>query len=177
MKNLLRVSTVAMVVGFLLATIGYSGTAIAGGDKLSSDTRKELAQARRATAKYHNIANAINDGYIDADFLLGGVGCHMINLELTFGDNGDIDLTKPELLIYATEDCAQGADGQSELRAIEYVRPCNGICDESNLPEGFSGDDDVWEVFGDNFLWTLHAWTWRNNPDGIFVKINPRIDD
>ena len=177
MNNLLRISTIAMIVGALVAIIGYSGTAIAGDDNLSSDTRKELAQARRATAKYHNITNAINDGYIDAEFLLGGVGCHMINLDLVFGDNGEIDLTKPELLIYATEDCAEGADGQSELRAIEYIRPCNGICDESNLPEGFSGDDDVWEVFGQNIFWTLHAWVWRHNPDGVFVKINPRIED
>lgn len=177
MKNSIFSSVFAVSLAFCAVSLGTWGTAVAGGDKLSSDTRKELAQARRATAKYHNIANAINDGYIDADFLLAGVGCHMINLDLVFGDNGVIDLTKPELLIYATEDCAEGADGQSELRSIEYVRPCNGMCDESNLPEGFSGDDDAWEVFGDNVLWTLHAWVWRHNPDGIFVKINPRIDD
>lgn len=101
----------------------------------------------------------------------------MINFDLAFGDNGEIDLRKPELLIYATEDCAEGTDGDSELRAIEYVRPCNGMCDDINLPEGFSGEDDYWEVFGDNVLWTLHAWIWRHNPDGIFVKVNPRIDD
>jgi hypothetical protein len=177
MKSPRSIFVLAASLAFCAVTLGTGEAAIADSDTLSSDTRKELAQAKRATAKYHNIANAINDGYIDADFLLIGVGCHMINLDLAFGDNGEIDLTKPELLIYATEDCAEGADGQSELRSIEYLRPCNGICDESNLPEGFSGDDDVWEVFGDNLFWTLHAWVWRHNPDGVFVKINPRIED
>jgi PAS domain-containing protein len=166
----------ALLAAFVL-TLGNWGTAIAGGDKLSSDTRKELAQARRATARYHNIANALNDGYseVEPPFVLPGVGCHLWNLDLLFGDNGDIDLEHPELLIYS--DCSGDLGGGSELRAIEYARPCDGLCDDDNLPEGFSGDNDVWEVFGDNILWTLHAWVWRHNPDGIFVKINPRIED
>lgn len=178
MKYVLRVSMMAAILSAFLATIGFSETAIAGGDKLSSDTRKELAQVRQATARYHSIANAIADGYVDAAFILPGVGCHLINFGLI---DFMTDLTAPELLIYSGNCDGSGVE-KAVLRAVEYVIPCGAAgCPNTPVPEGFSGDDDVWEPFVDDitpiYLWTLHAWIWRNNPDGIFVKINPRIND
>lgn len=173
---LLSALGIASTVLFL-SGLGIGATAEASDHNLSSDTRKELAQVRRATARYHNIANAYADGYTEVDppFVLPGVGCHLWDLNALFGDMGKIELSRPELLIYS--DCSQDAGGRAELRAVEYARPCNGLCDEANLPDGFSGEDDVWEVFGDNILWTLHVWVWRHNPAGMFVKINPDIDD
>lgn len=178
MRNLLHVSMIAVVLGAFVAAIGYSATAVAGGDKLSSDTRKELAQARRETARFHNIDQAFAEGYVDAEFFLAGVGCHLINPGLV-GD-GTIDLTRPELLIYA--DCSPGQAGKAELRSVEYVLVCGGTAGPPPVcgvpaPEGFSGDSDVWTPFVDGSLWTLHAWIWRHNPDGIFVKVNPEIED
>ena len=162
---------------FLFCNLGSGGLAAANEHQLSADTRSEIAQVRRATARYHNISNAYADGYTEVDppFVLAGVGCHLWDLAALFGDSGEIDLNHPELLIYS--DCSQSAGGQAELRAVEYARPCDGLCDESNLPEGFSGDEDAWEVFGGNVLWTLHVWIWRHNPAGIFVKVNPDIED
>ena len=138
---------------------------------MSSDTRKELAQARRVTAKYHNIDTAFAEGFFDADFVLPGVGCHLINPGLV---DGEFSVTEPEILIYA--DCTPGLGGKAELRALEYVTLCGGppSC-TLPAPEGFTGDYDVWVPFVDGSLWTLHVWTWRHNPDGIFVKVNPRI--
>ena len=175
-KQIPGAALTALLAAFVLQ-VGPSETAVAGGNQLSSDTRKELAQVRRATARYHNISNAYADGYTEVNppFVLAGVGCHLWDLNALFGDAGAIDLNRPELLIYS--DCSQDAGGRSELRAVEYARPCNGLCDETNLPEGFSGDDDAWEVFGPDVLWTLHVWIWRHNPAGIFVKINPSIND
>lgn len=162
---------------FLIGNLGSGGLATAKEHQLSAATRSEIAQVRRATARYHNISNAYADGYTEVDppFVLAGVGCHLWDLAALFGDLGEIDLNHPELLIYS--DCSKSAGGQAELRAVEYARPCDGLCDESNLPEGFSGDEDAWEVFGGNVLWTLHVWIWRHNPAGIFVKINPDIED
>lgn len=150
---------------------------------LSPQTLKELAQARRATARYHNILNAISDGYINGNYVVEGVGCHMVNLNYLF-DFGDpapnINLEKPELLVYA--DCSGTAGGRSELRAVEYSLPCPEDCSQTPAPTGFTGDHDAWHVFpGDASLgippqWTLHAWTWRHNPDGLFVTLNPVID-
>ena len=172
-KESFRCSIAILLLGAIVVTVGYPGVAIADSDKLASDTRKELAQARRATAKYHDIDAAYADGFVDADIFLPGVGCHLINLGYL---DGDFELTKPELLIYAN--CSPGQGGEAELRAIEYVTLCGGppTC-TLPPPEGFSGDDDIWTPFTDGSLWTLHVWVWRNNPDGIFVKINPRIED
>ena len=171
-------AAIAALLAALLVTTGSGGVAVAGGDKLSSDTRKELAQARQATARYHNIANAIADGYGDAAFILPGVGCHLINFGLV---DFVTDLKAPELLIYSGN-CDGAGTEKPVLRAVEYVIPCGAAgCPDTPVPEGFSGDKDVWEPFVDDitpiYLWTLHAWIWRNNPDGIFVKFNPRIDD
>ena len=173
MKNLFSYTTILVLLGAFLVTTGYSGTAVAESDKLSSDTHKELAQARRSTAKYHDIDTAFADGYIDVAFILPGVGCHLMNLGYL---DGEFEVTQPELLIYA--DCSPGQGGKAELRSIEYVTLCGGppSC-TLPAPDGFSGDDDVWTPFVDGSLWTLHVWVWQNNPDGIFVKINPRIED
>jgi hypothetical protein len=162
----------AMALGALLAPVSWQ-TALADSDKLMSATSAELAQARRATAKYHNIDVAFADGFVDADFYLAGVGCHLLNPGLL---DGSFEVTQPEILIY--KDCTPGQGGKAELRAIEYVTLCGGppTC-TLPAPEGFTGDDDVWTPFTDGSLWTLHVWTWRNNPDGIFVKVNPRIPD
>jgi hypothetical protein len=144
---------------------------------MSSDTSKALAQARRATARYHNIDNARADMYTDASFVLPGVGCHLINPSLI---DGEFDPTQPELLIYS-DNCGDEDTGRATLRSVEYVIPCaERYCPNTDLPEGFPGDADWWEYFEGPggqppYLWTLHAWIWRHNPEGIFVKINPRL--
>lgn len=160
-----------MLAAIALSVASWQGAQAEQG--LSSQTLKELAQVRRATARYHNILNAYADGYVEADFDPPGIGCHMINIGYLF--DPEIDLEKPELLIY--DDCSGTARGKSELRAVEYALACALDCASTPMPEGFSGDHDVWEVFvGTPYLWTLHAWVWRHNPDGIFVKVNPAID-
>ena len=173
MRMKLEFAVLGLVALASLLAIAMPEMASANGNALSSDTNKELAQARRSTAKYHDIDAAYADGYVDAVFYLAGVGCHLINLGYL---DGEFELTKPELLIY--KDCTPGQGGKAELRAIEYVTLCGGppSC-TLPAPEGFTGDDDVWTPFIDGSLWTLHVWTWRNNPDGIFVKVNPRISD
>jgi hypothetical protein len=173
MRESMHLSTAVTFLAASLLLFGGAEVSVADSDKLSSETRKELAEARRATAKYHDIDAAYADGYIDAGFVLPGVGCHLINLGYL---DGVFELTKPELLIYAS--CSPNQGGKAELRSIEYVTLCGGppTC-TLPPPEGFSGDQDVWTPFTDGSLWTLHVWVWRNNPDGIFVKINPRISD
>jgi hypothetical protein len=54
--------------------------------------------------------------------------------------------------------------------AVEYVMP-----NTFPVPEGFSGDDDVWESEEPFPIWVLNAWIWLNNPNGIFTFLNPRV--
>lgn len=156
----------------LLATAGAAATHdhTPGGsvseESLSRETRRELARARRATAKYHDISEAIADGYADINVFMPQMGFHYLrsaNLDANF------DPERPELLVYAPDLC----ESRMRLVAVEYAVPINLSPDAP--PEGFTGDADMWhrnEQFG---LGTLHAWIWYRNPDGVFAAYNPRV--
>ena len=49
---------------------------------LTAATHQEVAAARAATAKYHDIAQAEADGYIDFGLYEPGEGFHWVNLSL-----------------------------------------------------------------------------------------------
>ena len=130
----------------------------------SPETRRELASARQTTARYHNINNAIADGYIDINVFFPQMGHHYLKPGIL---DADFDPAKPELLVYN-----DFGSGQPRLVALEYAVP---LALSENAPQGFTGDDDHWdrnETFG---LWTLHAWIWYPNPDGMFAAYNPLI--
>src|SRR4029453_2207795 len=60
-----RIRTTAALA--LLAGWGTSAGAIGQQHELTSGTHKELAVARAATAKYHDVAQAEADGYVNID--------------------------------------------------------------------------------------------------------------
>lgn len=131
----------------------------------SSNLNSELAQARLATAKYHDISQALADGYVDIDLFVPMMGYHYLKPSLV---DATFDPAKPELLVYAMDQ----QNNRLRLVAVEYVVP---ISLSPDPPEGFTGSEDVWdrnETFG---LWTLHAWIWFNNPNGMFADFNPRL--
>jgi hypothetical protein len=55
---------------------------------------------------------------------------------------------------------------------VEYAVPL-GM--SATAPEGFQGPDDVWMPDPQFPLWTLHAWVWKGNPDGVFHMTNARV--
>ena len=65
--------------------------------KGSSGLQKELALARPSTAKYHDIENAIQDGYVDITVVVQHMGYHLLKI-----DNWDAFYPgKPALLVYS----------------------------------------------------------------------------
>jgi hypothetical protein len=133
-------------------------------DGLTSATHRELAAARSATAKYHDVAQAEADGYVDIGLYEPGEGFHWFNASLV---DGTFDPAKPEILLYAL------VPGESRLQliAVEYVVPVN-----LPVPAGFAGQADRWREDVEEFnLWELTAWIWEHNPDGMFAHLNPRI--
>jgi len=131
---------------------------------LTAETLKELQQARDATAKYQDINNAFADGYIDINVVMPNMGYHFQKPKLV---DSVFNVRKPELLVYNKK-----KDGSFVLVAVEYAVPLN---QSVNAPKGFTGKQDVWDhntTFG---LWTLHAWIWKDNPDGIFNPTNPDV--
>jgi hypothetical protein len=119
---------------------------------------EELAEAKAAAARYHDIRQAIADGYHDTGIVLPNMGRHFLNQDLL---DTRFEANRPELLVYTPD--------SSKLLAVEYAQPLT-----ATPPEGFAGDADRWVPFG-GVLWTLHAWVWKDNPDGVFNPTNTRV--
>ena len=120
------------------------------------------------STKYHNIAQAEADGYVNIDVFVSGQGFHYLNpapdvLDATF------EADKPEILVYAP----MPLENSLRLVAVEYAVPI--ALSPNGPPEGFTGNDDVWDRNEEFGLWTLHAWVWLNNPNGMFAEFSPRV--
>jgi hypothetical protein len=134
---------------------------------LNPQTLWELQQVRAATAKYQNINNAFGDSYVDIGLVMPNMGYHFLKAELI---TPVFDLRKPPILVYNKKD-----NGDFELVAVEYAVPINPQS-PNTPPEGFTGNDDMWDFNTLNTgWWTLHAWVWKNNPDGVFNMTNPLV--
>src|SRR5262249_36565949 len=107
-----------------------------GKDGLSSATFQELAQARKATAKYHDIEQALADGYVNFNLYVPGEGSHDVKCSLI---DGPLDPSQPERLLYSP---VRGED-RLELAGVEYLVP---LSLSSQAPAGFTGDADVWRM-------------------------------
>lgn len=153
-----KVFSAVLVV--LLATLTHAST-------IKSDLLKaainEVARARTATARYHNIAAAEADGYVNIGLYIPNEGLHYVNFGLI---DSTFDPEHPEVLLYAPTD-----DGDLRLAGVEYLVPLS-----PSPPEGFTGAEDRWRSDAEGFgLWELTAWIWMSNPEGIFADDNPRV--
>ena len=147
-----------------------------------------LSAARAATAQFHGVGTAEAAGYsrlpapaplhecIDADVDLDdqddkpAMGIHWVNGALL---DGTVDVSKPEVLVYEPK-----RNGQLELVALEYV--------VFEADWGTHGTRPAPQLFGQEFMYVaapnrydlpafyaLHAWVWKNNPDGVLAAMNP----
>ena len=134
----------------------------------TTQCRKELAAARAGTAAYHDLTAAVDDDFVEPFdpnpcFTLpeAGMGFHYLKPSRV---NPIAVAAEPELLVYMPDQ-----EGRMQLVAVEYLVPG-------------SPDDAPPVLFGHEFHytplvsgWTLHAWIWKNNPDGIFADFNPNL--
>ena len=129
---------------------------------------RTLATLRAATARYHNLKTATDDGFV---FLhgcesrpdegpVGAVYVHPGRLD------GVIDPALPEALIYEPRENGGASLVGVEL-AVPYVAWTNAQPPEF-LGASFQPEDE----FG---VWGLHVWLWRQNPEGLFAESNPRV--
>ena len=56
--------------------------------------------------------------------------------------------------------------------AVEYAVPLDL---SKRAPAGFVGNADRWDANQTFQIWTLHAWVYEFNPDGVFAPMNPRV--
>lgn len=145
-------------------------------EKTSSADSKLIAQMRKATEKYHNIAVAYADGYVDDGFgcvsdpVEGGMGWHLIRDDLHA--DPAIDPLKPELLIYEPQ-----KNGKMKFIAVEYEVYQDDWHNAGNVnPPSLLGKEFTALTFdGIPPVYGLHVWLWEENPSGFLYEWNPKI--
>ena len=175
------------------ATSASRTTSAAVGDDHASHshghgTFRGLAAARDATSTFHRVSTAEQAGYarlaapaplhecIDTDVDLDdqddkpAMGIHWVNGALL---DGTVDVQEPEVLVYEPQ-----RNGELRLVALEYVvfEADWGARDTRRAPQLF-GQDFMYVAapnrYGLPAFYALHAWVWKNNPDGVLAAMNP----
>jgi hypothetical protein len=158
---------------FILALAIISLAALTVTAALASG-QSDLAKIRAATAQYKRLEVATSAGYAQLPGLdhcfnnpgVGAMGYHYIqaaSLDLS------LDLEKPEALVYAP-----GPEGQLQLAAVEYIVPAEPW-DKANpgaLPILMGHSLHLNSELG---VYVLHAWVWKNNPQGMYEDWNPKV--
>ncbi|MDP8909996.1 MAG: hypothetical protein M3N47_12985, partial [Chloroflexota bacterium] len=139
----------------------------------------QLAEVRRATARFHDVAVAEQAGYLNPGPGhcievpgLGGMGIHFVNPALIF-DDGVVDPTRPEVLLYVPT-----GDGSLRLIGVEYLVPVadwDGYEAPDLYGKPFDGPMPEHEpnTTGDHY--DQHLWVWSHNPDGALATWNREI--
>lgn len=156
----MRRAAIMVTTALLMSLATVAGAAEAG---------SELAQVRRATARFHDVARAELAGYQEFlacfDSAAGGMGQHYVDLAAL---DDTVEALHPEAMVYEV-----GNDGRLQLVAVEYIVP------NAAPPAGQTSPPSL---FGQPFhlnpalnVWVLHAWIWRGNPSGVFEDFNPIV--
>ena len=136
--------------------------------RVGTEEARALATLRAATARYHDLKAATDDGFV---FLhgcesrpdegpVGAVYVHPGRLD------GVIDPREPEALIYEP-----GENGSAKLVGVELAIPYVAWTN-AQPPEFLGASFQPEDEFG---VWGLHVWIWRKNPEGLFAESNPRV--
>jgi hypothetical protein len=176
---------------FATASIGRIATASLaaahdhGSQSPAASLHHELAQVRRATARFHSLNQATAAGYelgwVNGSNVriltgcvshptAGAMGYHYINPALV-ADNA-VDLLRPEALVYEST-----PDGGRKLVAVEWI-----VRSAQSNPPGVSAPPSVLGMAmhilvpppGPAF-YLMHAWIWKHNPAGIMADWNPEV--
>jgi hypothetical protein len=183
---------VTMVVACALAGIATACTAGSAEEDEAASAQvalkgekgdSDLAEVRRATAKYHDIDVAIADGYIPDVACEPEMGIHYFNPEL-FG--APPDPLRPLGLLYEPT-----KNGRLRLVGVEYFMPVFVNDEPWFYPETVPPPEPhspAPVLFGKTFdgpmaghspdmpwHYDLHVWIWKHNPKGMFTAFNPTV--
>jgi hypothetical protein len=159
------------------------------------NTAAELERARQATAKYQDVKAAEADGYQRVGGDMPGMGIHYI---LTMEPNR-FDIEKPPILLYVKNptgqgeyslagvgyfwNAAEGPDGQPLNppfpKSLALWHRHENICVLAHLENPHGLNESQCREQGGHFIaktqWLVHAWIWKDNPNGIFSPENPAL--
>lgn len=159
------------------------------------DTVTRLDETRRATEKYRDVRVAAADGYEAIGPDVPGMGIHYIRR--TRPDR--FDLERPQILLYEKDasasggyalvgvsyllKAASGEDGQPMdppfPKSLAKWHRHENICvlPDNSTPGGLT--DEQCTGRGGHFTaetqWMIHAWIWKESPNGVFSATNPTV--
>lgn len=167
-------------LGLGLTVVTVSGR-LAAQAPLPPDSLEFGAVVRAATARYHDRAAAIADGYRAIGPDAPAMGQHWVHPRRVLG--GRVDPAEPSILMYTAIDgtttligvayaralVAGEADPAAPARASDWHFHSGSVTDEATLPDHtghLAGREDQARVA------VLHAWTGVPNPAGPFAADN-----
>ncbi|NHF58369.1 hypothetical protein FK220_003395 [Flavobacteriaceae bacterium TP-CH-4] len=165
-------STLTLIGMLLLVLWAASCSKDDDGPSLPTETLDTQIEAVELMAlSYQSFAKAEEDGYaVLSEFnpspYVPQMGYHYTNRALL---DATFEMDKPEILLYVPNEM-----GVLELVGVEYAVP---EALSATPPEGFLGDEDVWELNPNvaGGAWTLHVWVVMDNPNGVFAPSNPNV--
>ncbi len=160
----------SLMVAVLLLASSVTFVMAAPGGVTDKDALKDLAAARQATDKYHDVSVALADGYVPVSPCvevpgLGGMGIHYAKFSLM---DPFVDPLTPEVLLYVPTDGGLKLVGV-EYFAVDVAQPAPVLFGQTMngpMPGHEPPQPDHYD---------LHVWLWQGNPDGIFGDFNPNV--
>jgi hypothetical protein len=162
-----------------------------------AELSRQLALVRAATARYHDVNNALEDGFVPLNGLChnaegGAVGITYINIPRFLSP--EVNPEEPEFMNYFPT-----GDGNVRLVGIAYGN--RALFRDTRPPEtpGYRPGIFAWQqpvippylqevsgpyalfgqpahpVFEGRWLYLFTLWLWAPNPDGIFADGNPSL--
>jgi hypothetical protein len=147
MRVIHRMVTTTLAAAGLILSV----SATIHGDDLSPEVQQQLAAARAATAKYHDVSEALADGYVYFPNPAEPDTVEFVNFGLV---DCTLDVLQPEALRYVLS-------GQRlRLVAVEYAIPmaCSAM-----PPEDFLPGAGEWEVEAGVPVWMIAVPLWSGH--------------
>lgn len=137
---------------------------------------KLVELVRNATGRFVDVNATAAAGYFPAFGCVSGpdhgaMGVHYINT--MFVGDGQIDVTKPEALIY------EPTPNGMRLVGVEFIVDAATWMANHTAPPMLEGQAfqlvNSPNRYGLPAFFELHVWAWRQNPNGAFVDWNTRV--
>ena len=182
-----------MHAGLLALALVLSAVRLAFGAPTATAPEAVVAEVRRATVRYLDIANARADGYVQASGMEARHGYHFVlpGAQARALATGGLDLSQPPVLLYVER------DGVWQLAGVEYALPavpsssplppsawhrheasCHyrdfreiAAASARECPSRHPGSSEIFVGWHPE-LATAHVWAWYPNPDGPFAETN-----
>ena len=163
----------------LVAIALVFGAGVAACDSPTDAGPDDVERMRQASAAYADVQAALAAGFVPlSECVVGPTGAMGFHYGMPARlDDAVIDADAPEVMLYEPQ-----ADGTLRLVGVEFMMHQDAWTGAGNTePPTMSGrafdppnpnhPDPMVRPF-----WTLHAWVWQENPDGMFVPFNPAVN-